>query len=174
MQLTCPACGASFPLTAGLNDADARRFAALMGELPPPVARLMPGYLHLFKPRTQGLRWSRMVRLVEDLLPEIRAAEVCRHGRTWAAPQALWVAAIEQVIERREQLTLPLSGHGYLREVLAGLAGKAQGQAEQRREEQARYRHHRDQTAQGAEPVAKVLDRAAQRDQARRLKEALK
>lgn len=145
MQITCPSCGTPFPLTAGVNDAEARRFAALMGELPPPIARLMPDYLGLFKPLKQGLRWARMVKLLGELQPEIQSAQVTRQGRTWAAPQPLWVAALEQVIERRDTLTLPLAGHGYLREVVAGMANRAAGQAEAQREEARRNPYARDQ-----------------------------
>jgi hypothetical protein len=98
MKVVCPCCGVDFPIDAGLNDADARRFAALMGELQPAVARLMPAYLRLHKPLKQGLRWSRMVSLLNDLAAEIKAAQVTHGGITYAAPADLWSACIEKVL----------------------------------------------------------------------------
>ena len=38
MDISCPCCGVKFPIVAGLNDTDGRRFAALMGRIPPDLA----------------------------------------------------------------------------------------------------------------------------------------
>lgn len=156
MKICCPVCGSDFPLLAGLNDADARRFAVLMGELPPPIARLMPGYLQLFKPVKRGLRWSRLLALTQEIAADILSARVERHGRSWPAPQAAWIQALQAVIDKRD-LALPLKGHGLLREILAAQANKTEAQIETKTEEQKRQRPHRD--AGSPEPIAKAIDR---------------
>ncbi len=139
INVTCPFCANHFPLQAGLNEADSRRFAEMMGELPPQVARQMPAYLMLHKPKKQGLRMSKIVSLMQDLAPEIKAAQVTRDGITHAAPAAVWVAALEKVIEM-PNLQLPLAGNGLLREICVRLASREEGKQERKTEEVKRYR----------------------------------
>jgi hypothetical protein len=129
MQITCPCCAAKFPLDAGLNDADARRVAALMGELPPAIARLIVPYLGLFKPAKTGLNWGRTRRLLDDLTAEIKAGRVTRHGREWAAPAEAWIAALDAVLAKAD-VKRPLKNHNLLREIVASLAEKAEAVAE--------------------------------------------
>ncbi|MHB1273638.1 MAG: hypothetical protein ACYCZD_12890 [Rhodanobacter sp.] len=50
------------------------------------------------------------------------------------ATPSMWAAAIEQMIDARAKLRLPLSGHGYLMEVVFGLADQADAAAERTRE----------------------------------------
>ena len=50
--------------------------------------------------------------------------------------------ALQNTIDRRHAFTLPLKSHGYLLEILIGLADKA----ERRREEQYRQRPHTHET----------------------------
>ncbi len=158
LRITCPSCGSGFPLSSGLNDAEARRFAVQMGELPPPIAKHMPDYLSLFKPVKQGLRWSMAVKRLSELLPEIAAGEITRDGRTRAAPVAIWVSALEATIGQRAALTLPLDGHGYLRSVVAGMADKAAGKAEEKREAELRQGGQRAAGPAKAGDVAKAAD----------------
>lgn len=145
MHVSCPACGAAYPLEAGLNDADARRFAALMGELQPAVARLMIRYLELFKPKKQGLRWSRRLSVAQEIVPAINAAQVSHDGIAYAAPQELWVSGFEKVLAKTD-LILPLAGNGLLIKIVAGLASAGAAKAERAAEErtQQRARHHGD------------------------------
>ena len=60
------------------------------------------------------------------------------------APAVLWVAGIEQMLQQGERLTLPLASHGYLREVVYGLADKADAMAERQREEALRNGERRE------------------------------
>jgi hypothetical protein len=170
VQLSCPCCGAQFQFDAATNDADARRFGALMGDLPPPVARLIPAYLLLFRPRKQGLRWSRLLSLMQEIAADILSGQVERHGRAWAAPAAVWVQALETVTAKTD-LVLPLKGHGLLREIAAAAAGKVEARGE-RQTEQRRMARPAGPTL-GPAPVRDVLDRAAGRKQAASLKRAL-
>jgi hypothetical protein len=75
---------------------------------------------------------------MEELIAPIEAASLERNGRLWPAPREAWLAALDQVLDSRERLTLPLKSHGYLYEVVVGMVAKGEGRAEQRREEAAR------------------------------------
>jgi len=108
LNISCPNCALNFPLVAGLNEADAKRYAALMGELPPALAKPLTQYLALFKPAKTGLTWSRALKLLGELLPDIRRGQVRRNGRDWPAPADYWSLAIQTMLEQRDKLTLPM------------------------------------------------------------------
>lgn len=146
MNITCPNCALTFPIIAGANDADARKLAAVMGELPPIVSRPLLDYLQLFKPAKGGLRWARALAITQDLAPEIIAHQVKRDGRTLTATAELWAESLRQMADKRDKLTLPLKSNGYLREIVFGLADKAAAEAERSHEEQ--LRQHRDSSRQ--------------------------
>lgn len=121
MNLTCPHCNTTMPLEALTEDACARELFALMARLDPAVGGQLPAYLGLFKPRLQGLRWSRALALaqeVEELLADV--------------PPAVARGALAQTVEamrekRQASSWRPLTGHGYLARVLASEAQR-QGQ----------------------------------------------
>lgn len=130
MQISCPVCHARYALEAALTDAAAREAVALALKLPAPLGELLLGYIGLFRPTKRSLSWSRVTKLLTELQSMIKAGEIERNGRAWAAPQAHWQAALEQMLTRRDKLSLPLANHGYLLEILAGMANKAEGRAE--------------------------------------------
>lgn len=136
MQVTCPCCAARFPLEAGFSDDDGKRLAAVLADMEPPLARAAIAYLRLFKPAKTALRLPRAIKLLQELAALVAAGTVCRDERNGvrrpAAP-AVWVAAIEQMLQQVERLVLPLTGHGYLREVAFGIADKADAAAERDR-----------------------------------------
>ncbi|WP_312466958.1 hypothetical protein [Stutzerimonas nitrititolerans] len=125
MHLQCPCCGEQFPFEAGFADADGKRLAALFAGLEPKLGRAVLNYLRLFSPAKRGLRTTKAIRLVEELLDLVNAGQVQRDARTNdskpAAPR-LWAAGIEQMIASRERLQLPLENHNYLRAVVYGIA----------------------------------------------------
>lgn len=138
MRLTCPGCGAHGSLELFGADADARAFAASMGELPPALAAPVREYLALFRPRQRVLTWPRARKLLAELLPDIKSERIERKGRIWPAPAAVWQSAIEQMVASRDKLTLPLKSHGYLHEIIVGLADKVEAAAERTQEEAVR------------------------------------
>lgn len=144
MRLSCPACQASFSLDVALaREADAEAVAALLdGQLVPELRGLLVRYLALFRPGKNQLGIQRAVRLAGELLPDIRRGAITRKGREWAAPMAVWRAALEHVLAMRDKgsITLPLAGHGYLHEVISGLADKAEALQERELEAAARQR----------------------------------
>jgi hypothetical protein len=136
--LTCPECGAIGSLITFTSDEDAKAFAAAMGELPQQLGRPLTSYLSLFRPDKRGLTWSRARRLLAELIPLIGSSTVQRHGRTWSAPTDAWRAAMQQMVDGRDKLVLPLKSHGYLFEIVVGIANKAESIEEAKREEDRR------------------------------------
>lgn len=140
MKLTCPGCGAIGSMELFTSDADARAVAALMGQIPHTMARSLTEYLSLFRPASRVIAWSRLRKLLEELLPLIQAGAVRRHGRDWSVPPAAWQSAMDQMVHGRDKLTLPLKSHGYLLEILTADANRAEAKVETASELQRRYR----------------------------------
>ncbi|MDZ4378792.1 MAG: hypothetical protein U0973_11625 [Xanthomonadaceae bacterium] len=115
------------------------------------MARAVLGYLRLHKPSTRALSQRRAARLVAGVLELIACGEVTRNGVTRPAPPTVWVQAMDQMLEGRERLRLPLSGHGYLLEVAFGHADKIDAQAEKAREERMRSGRRADSAAPAAQ-----------------------
>ena len=124
MRLTCPCCGAQNSLEALLTDAAARQAVAAALALPGLGDRLVR-YLGLFRPPGRGLTWDRVARLLDELNAALAAGQIERHGQTWPAPLDYWKIALDQILDSRPTLTLPLKSHGYLYEILVGLSRKA-------------------------------------------------
>lgn len=141
MHVTCPTCSDSFPITAGFLEPDGKRFGMLLAGMEPALGRAVVDYLALFTPAKQKLRLSRAVKLVAALDAMVREGTVTRDERTSArraAAASHWVAGIEQMLEQRGKLTLPLQNHHYLRSVVYGIADQADAAAERQREASAR------------------------------------
>src|SRR5260221_4754611 len=101
-------------------------------QLPAPLGKLLIQYLAMFRPAKRKVSWERVSTLLEELSAPIAAARIERNGTNWAAPLEYWKAALEQMVHLRDtkKLQLPLRSHGYLLEVIAGMAGKAAEKAE--------------------------------------------
>lgn len=135
MRLTCPGCGAIASLEAFANDTAARKVANLFGQIPSEVATVLPEYLAMFRPEKQGLRWSRVQSILEELAPMIRQG-FARNGRRYNPAARTWVEGITQTGNRG--LRRPLKSHGYLLEVVADLHDRAEGKWERERDEEQR------------------------------------
>lgn len=145
IRLTCPCCGVDFPWEAGLVEADAKRLGAVLGNMEPALARAAMTYLRLFKPAKTALRLPKATKLLQEITDLVDAGTVCQDERTGVrrpARAATWVAGMEQMVAQAERLTLPLSSHGYLRQVVFGLADAADAAAERQREQDRRAGRH--------------------------------
>lgn len=143
MNLCCPVCSTEFPVEAGWAEADGKRLGAVLAGFEPAVGRAAIGYLRLFKPAKTALRIAKATRLLEELAALIASGRVCRDERGGVerpAKPAHWAAGMEQMVERRATLGLPLDSHNYLRAVVFGLADAADAAAERAREDAARNR----------------------------------
>lgn len=150
----CPECGLRADLDVFVSSGDDARALAVALELPAPLARPIIGYLRLFAPPRRALSARKRERLLTELRDLIRAGEIQRKGRSWPAPVDYWRHALEAVIEQRDKLQLPLSGHGYLLEIICGVALRAEHRAEVEHEKRRCANAPRRGTAK---PVAAVV-----------------
>lgn len=144
MRLSCPACGAAASLDVLLGHEGARDAVMVALKLPAPLGKLLIQYVGLFRPASRQLSMDRLASLLGDLLPMVDAAKIERSGRIWVAPIDNWKLAIEEILAKRDKLTLPLKSHGYLLEILAGIANKAEGKVEAKVEQTRAYGHDQD------------------------------
>jgi hypothetical protein len=138
VRLTCQACGAVISLDAALGHEGAREAVQIALQLPAPIGKLLVQYVALFRPPKRQLSMDRLASLLGELLKMVDAGKVERNGKIYAAPQPYWQQAIEHMLSMRDKLTLPLKSHGYLLEIIAGYADKAEAKAEQQAEERKR------------------------------------
>lgn len=125
MQLQCPCCDAVFNLEEGFTSAEGKQLAALFAELEPNLGKAILYYLRLFKPAKKGLKTTKAIKLVEELIALVKIGTVTRDARTNETKPAsikMWVAGIEQVLEQRDKLSLPLTNHNYLRAIVWNIA----------------------------------------------------
>lgn len=126
MKLTCPACGATNSLESLLAHDAAREVLVQAYAMNGPLGVAMLRYMALFRPAQRVLSWDRVASLAGELLPMIQAEKIERNRKTHWVPRESWVLGFEQILAQRDKLTLPLKSHGYLLEILAGLADKAE------------------------------------------------
>ncbi|MCC7082200.1 MAG: hypothetical protein IT530_16125 [Burkholderiales bacterium] len=145
MRLTCPACGAEMTLDVAIAHEGARAATLTALELPAPLGKQLVQYVALFRPGKRQLSHDRLAAILGELLPMIQAAQIERNGRTWPAPIEYWRAGIEAMLAKRDadRLQLPLKSHGYLLEIIAGMAHAAEGKAETKREQERAYPYSR-------------------------------
>lgn len=136
MKLSCPACGSLSSLDALLGNEGAREAVMAALAMPAPLGKLMVQYLALFRPAQRQLSFDRVANLLNELLPLIAAAKIERNGRIWSAPQDYWKQAIEEMLNKRDKLTLPLKNHGYLLTIIESYSNKAEARKEQQHENQ--------------------------------------
>lgn len=173
MKLTCRSCGATGSAEAVFGDADAAEALRLAGELDPLIARAVWHYLALHRPAQRALTWSRTEKLLREIHDLVRQPTIRRHHRDWAVAPAMWREAMDQMQAQRDKLSLPLKGHGYLLEIVAGLADKQEAGAERAREQCVRSQALGRSTGD-AQPAAAIdaalLDLHGQRAARKRLR----
>lgn len=130
MKTTCPACGAVASLDVLIGNDGAREAVMAALEIPAPLGKLMVQYLSLFRPAQRQLSFDRVANILNELLPMIREAKIERSGRIWSAPQEYWKSAIEDMLAKRDRLTLPLKNHGYLLTIIESYSNKAEAKTE--------------------------------------------
>jgi len=161
MRLTCPSCGAMHSVEALLADANARRAVLAAAELPGGLGERVVRYVALFRPRERALSWDRAAKLLEEMAAAIAAGQIERDGRAYPAPPEYWRTALDQMLDGRERLALPLKTHGYLYEIIAGQSRRADQRAAERAEvadERARARQGaREGAMRGAAELAQGL-----------------
>lgn len=133
MRITCPCCQADFPIEAGINDVEARNAIKRAFSLTPIGGQLL-AYVQLFKPESRVMQMAKLTRLLDELVAMIRSGQIRHNGTLYPAPQSYWEDAINQMLDNRQQLKLPMKTHGYLLSIIAGYADKAASRAEKQAE----------------------------------------
>jgi len=116
VNVICPNCNARLSLEALAEDADARGLFGVLSAHQAAAGALVQ-YLQLFKPRKQALRWSRALRLAQEVTAiawecgaaDDQLADAC--VRTVAAMQA----------KRHRGEWQPLTSHRYFEKVLGAV-----------------------------------------------------
>ena len=157
MKLVCPSCGFFASPEAFVGEAEEQRALLLAFKVPSPLAASMHQYLRLFRPAQRALTARRIETLLTELLPMIEAGRIDRRGRLWPAPVESWRAALDEIVTKRDRLTLPLKSHGYLLEILVGHADRAEAGAETRREQERAYAFSQERSSGEAQPVSSVI-----------------
>lgn len=138
--IACPACGTELTLEHLVGSLDDEQAFSRLVALSVPMAHLVVLYIGLFTPEKQRLTLRKKVRLIAQLLPDLRRQAITHKGREWSAPHETWARAIEQMLAARAagRLDLPMTGHGYLYAILAGMADKVEAVAEREQEAERR------------------------------------
>ena len=139
-HIACPICGTELtPAQLFAHEATQHAFERMIAVSVPLGARVT-SYVTLFNPPKTRLTIAKQVKLILQLLPDLERQAITHKGRDWPAPLAAWSHAIEHMERMRAagRLELPLSGHGYLYTVLAGLADRQEAAGERQLEAQRR------------------------------------
>jgi hypothetical protein len=142
MRVSCPTCHAEFGLDTLVTHQLARAAVARLVRISLPFGALSIQYIALFKPASRALSFDRIATLVEELHTDIARGFIERKGRDWPAPAAVWTAAIDVILAKRDagDLRLPLTSHALLHEVMVGLVERAESKVETQREAERRQR----------------------------------
>lgn len=126
MICRCPNCGAANSLDSLVSDAEAAEVLKMLLELDADIGKAAIRYIGLFRPAKSQLSWARTAKLLNELLPMIKAQEVVRDGVCFPAPAEAWIHGFNETVNARDQgrLKTPLKSHGYLYEILAGWVGQ--------------------------------------------------
>ena len=125
----CPGCGLRADLDVFSAQADVNKALASALEFPAPLGGRVLAYLRLFSPPSKTLALGKATQLLTELAETVKAAQVRRHGIDYAAPLALWEAALDAILASPPE-SLPLANHGYLFQIAWNLADKAATRAE--------------------------------------------
>lgn len=125
MNVKCPNCGAVHSLDALINDAEASAVLKAVLEMDAELGKAAIRYIGLFRPAKSQLSWARTAKLLNELMPMIKAQEAVRDGVCFHAPTEAWIHGFNETVNARDQgrLKLPLKSHGYLLEIISQWQG---------------------------------------------------
>ena len=125
MNIKCPNCGAVHSLDSLINDAEASAVLRAVLEMDAELGKAAIRYIGLFRPAKSQLSWARTAKLLNELLPMIKAQEAARDGVCFPAPVEAWIHGFNETVNARDQgrLKLPLKSHGYLLEIVSQWQG---------------------------------------------------
>lgn len=161
LKATCPECGMTGDMAAFVTQGEHNLALAAALEMPALLSSRIVRYLGMFRPASRSLASAKSARLLTELKETITSGVIERKGITREAPLKVWIMALDQLLERPPS-NLPLSGHGYLYEVVANCADRHAGEVEKQREEEARNGFQKSGAKQPANraPAAALRERS--------------
>ena len=125
MNIRCPNCGAVHSLDSLINDADASAVLRAVLEMDAEMGKAAIRYVGLFRPAKSQLSWARTAKLLNELMPMMKAQTAERDGVSSPAPAEAWLHGFNETVNARDQgrLKLPLKSHGYLLEIVSQWQG---------------------------------------------------
>ncbi|WP_455942658.1 hypothetical protein [Neisseria sp.] len=125
MNVKCPNCGAVHSLDSLINDAEASAVLRAVLEMDAEMGKAAVRYIGLFRPAKSQLSWARTAKLLNELIPMIKAQEAARDGVCFPAPTEAWIHGFNETVNARDQgrLKTPLKSHGYLLEIVSQWQG---------------------------------------------------
>lgn len=125
MNIKCPNCGAVHSLDSLINDADASAVLRAVLEMDVEMGKAAIRYVGLFRPAKSQLSWARTAKLLNELMPMMKAQTAERDGVSSPAPAEAWLHGFNETVNARDQgrLKLPLKSHGYLLEIVSQWQG---------------------------------------------------
>lgn len=137
LKATCPECGMTGDMAAFVTQGEHNQAVAAALEMPALLSSRIVRYLGMFRPASRALASAKSARLLTELKETITSGVIERKGVTREAPLKVWGMALDQLLERPPS-NLPLSGHGYLYEVVANCADRHAADMEKQQEEAKR------------------------------------
>lgn len=131
-QIACPVCSTELSMLQFFSNEETHRAFSRMAVVSIPLGARVLQYCTLFAPPKTRLTVPKQVKLMLQLLPDLERCAITHKGRLWAVPLEAWALGFDQMLAARDagRLELPMSGHGYLYSILAGLADKHEARAE--------------------------------------------
>ena len=161
MNGTCQVCGAVGPIEFFLSEAERGHICASLVKLPKEVQEVVFYYLGLFRPSSgrviQAKKASRLLAEIKTLVGtgyvqiDKKAARPC--------PPRIWALAMEQMVDRRDRLNLPMPNHKYLMSIAYDLADQADAKNE-RAVNATSQRYHPPVDRSDANPALDPLEKA--------------
>ena len=132
MNGTCQTCGTTAPIEWFLSETEHRQICAVLVELPKDVQAVVFHYLALFKPVTgKAIQAKKANRILAEIKQLVAAGHVQIDRKVARpCPPRIWAQAMEQMVERRDRLSLPMPNHNYLKSIAWDLADQADAKAE--------------------------------------------
>jgi hypothetical protein len=160
MNGTCQTCGTVAPIEWFLSETEHRQLAGLLVKLPKDVEKVVLHYLGLFRPvKGRALQARKATRLLAEISALVATGHVQIDRRVARpCPPAIWAQAMEQMVERRDRLTIPMPNHNYLKTIAWDLADQADARAEKVGKSIVRKGEH----SQAPVPIANPLDQYIQ------------
>ena len=126
MIIQCSSCGAQNSLETLIEHDEAAQALSLALSFTP-CGKEIVKYVSLFRPAKSKLSWSRVNKILSEILPLIQAGKIERNGVEIDAPLHVWKSAFEKTLQARDlgSLKTPIKTHGYLFEVICTESQKA-------------------------------------------------